>query len=55
MDENTIMMEVVDGNIDRFGILYERYKTPVYGYFYKLTSGDSQASEDLPHNVFLKH
>lgn len=48
------MMEVVDGNIDRFGILYERYKSPVYGYFYKLTSGDSQTSEDLSHNVFLK-
>ncbi len=47
-------MEVVDGNIDRFGILYERYKKPVYGYFYKLTSGDSQASEDLSHNVFFK-
>ena len=47
-------MEVVDGNIDRFGILYERYKKPVYGYFYKLTAGDSQASEDLSHNVFFK-
>ncbi len=47
-------MDVVDGNIDRFGILYERYKIPVYGYFFKLTSGDRQASEDLSHNVFLK-
>lgn len=47
-------MEVVEGNIDKFVILYERYKSPVFGYFYKLTSGDRQASEDLSHNVFLK-
>ncbi len=48
------MRDVVGGNIDRFGILYERYKAPVYGYFYKITSGDSQTSEDLSHSVFLK-
>ena len=48
------MMEVVGGNIDRFGILYERYKKPVYGYFYKITSGDRHTSEDLSHSVFLK-
>jgi len=48
------MMEVVGGKTDRFGILYERYKAPIYGYFFKLTSGDSQTSEDLSHNVFYK-
>ena len=48
------MMEVVGGDTGKFGVLYERYKAPVYGYFYKLTSGDRMASEDLSHNVFLK-
>jgi RNA polymerase sigma-70 factor (ECF subfamily) len=48
------MSLVIEGEIDKAGILYERYKKPLYGYFFKLTSGDSQASEDLVHTVFYR-
>ncbi len=36
------------------GILYERYRIPVYSYFYKLTCGDREACEDLVHTVFYR-
>lgn len=48
------MLKVIDGDIDKLGLLYERYKMPMYGYFFKLTSGNRDASEDLVHNVFYK-
>lgn len=48
------MMRVIDGDVGEFGVLYERYKRPVYGYFLKLTRGDQASSEDLAHNVFYK-
>lgn len=48
------MMSVISGNTDKLGILYERYKTPLYGYFFKLTGGDRASSEDLVQNVFYK-
>jgi RNA polymerase sigma factor (sigma-70 family) len=48
------MANVIAGEIDKIGILYEKYKRPLYAYFFKLTCGDSQASEDLVHTVFYR-
>jgi RNA polymerase sigma factor (sigma-70 family) len=48
------MTEALAGDLDKFGILYERYKLPLYAYFYKLTGGREQSSEDLVHNVFYR-
>ena len=48
------MCHVIAGEIDKMGILYERYKRPLYAYFFKLTRGDNQASEDLVHTVFYR-
>ena len=48
------MADVIAGEIDKMGILYERYKRALYAYFFKLTGGDNQASEDLVHTVFYK-
>jgi len=48
------MSHVIDGEIDKMSILYERYKMPVYIYFYKITSGDRETSEDLVHSVFYR-
>jgi len=48
------MGHVIAGEIGKMGILYERYKRPLYAYFFKLTSGDNQASEDLVHTVFYR-
>jgi RNA polymerase sigma factor (sigma-70 family) len=48
------MTEAIAGDLDKFGILYERYKMPLYSYFYKLTGGQEQSTEDLVHNVFYR-
>jgi RNA polymerase sigma-70 factor (ECF subfamily) len=48
------MAHVIAGEIEKMGMLYERYKKPLYAYFFKLTSGDHQASEDLVHTVFYR-
>jgi RNA polymerase sigma factor (sigma-70 family) len=48
------MSLVIAGEIDKLAILYEKYKMPLYAYFFKLTKGDSQASEDLVHTVFYR-
>lgn len=48
------MAYVIAGEIGKMGILYERYKMPLYAYFFKLTGGDNQASEDLVHTVFYR-
>lgn len=54
MDDISLMVSVNAGEIDKVGLLYERYKRPLYAYFFKLTCGDNQASEDLVHTVFYR-
>ena len=54
MDDITLMSHVIDGEIDKMSILYERYKMPIYSYFIKTTCGDREASEDLVHTVFYR-
>ena len=54
MDDNTIMQAVIAGDIDRLGMLYEKYKNPLFSYFFKLTKGDHAASEDLVQIVFQR-
>ena len=48
------MADVIAGDIGKTGILYEKYKMPLYAYFFKLTVGNNQASEDLVHTVFYR-
>jgi RNA polymerase sigma factor (sigma-70 family) len=47
------MLKVKAGQLDQLGLLFERHKRPLYGYFYRLTS-DANASEDLVQNVFVR-
>jgi RNA polymerase sigma factor (sigma-70 family) len=54
LDDNTLMAGVIAGEIENMGLLYERYKRPLYAYFFKLTTGDKHASEDLVHTVFYR-
>jgi RNA polymerase sigma-70 factor, ECF subfamily len=48
------MIEVIAGDIARAALLYEKYKRPLFAYYFKLTNGDRQASEDLVHTVFYR-
>lgn len=42
-----------EGDPRALGILYERYKNPVYAYCHRLLN-DQQAAEDAVHDTFLK-
>jgi len=48
------MAAVIAGDPEKLGILYERYKMPLYSYFYKFTGGNKHSSEDLVHTVFYR-
>ena len=54
ISDNELMNQVKSGDTDKLGLLYERHKKGLFGYFFKLTYGDHQASEDLVHNVFYR-
>ena len=47
------MIKVKDGDLDKLGLLFERYKKPLFGFFYSLNK-DAPLSEDLVQNVFLR-
>lgn len=47
------MVKVRDGDLDRLGLLFERYKRPLYGFFYGLNKNQDLA-EDLVQNTFFR-
>jgi len=47
------MQKVRDGDIDKMGLLYERYYRELFRFLYRVTS-KREASEDLVHNVFFR-
>jgi RNA polymerase sigma factor (sigma-70 family) len=47
------MDKVKNGDIDKLGLLFERYKKPLFGFFYGINR-DSELSEDLVQNVFVR-
>jgi len=47
------MLKVKAGDTGKLGLLYERYKKRLYGFFYQMTQ-DSDLSEDLVQNVFMR-
>jgi RNA polymerase sigma-70 factor (ECF subfamily) len=51
--DNSLMIRVKSGEIDKLSLLFERYKKPLFGYFYRILH-DKEASEDLVQNVFFR-
>ena len=47
------MEKVKNGDLDKLGLLFERYKKPLFGFFYGINR-DSDLSEDLVQNVFVR-
>jgi len=54
VDEIQLMIQVSQGDLAKLGILYERYKQSLFGYFYRVTCGDHAFSEDMVHQVFVR-
>jgi len=53
LTDNALMLKVKDGEISRLGLLFERYKKPLFGFFYGVNK-DAELSEDLVQNVFYR-
>lgn len=53
LTDNALMIKVKDGDLDRLGMLFERYKKPLYGFFYGMNR-DQELSEDLVQNTFFR-
>jgi RNA polymerase sigma factor (sigma-70 family) len=47
------MMKVREGDLDKLGLLFERYKKPLYGFFYGMNK-EQELSEDLVQNTFYR-
>ncbi len=53
MIDEQAMLAVSNGDLDKAAVLYERYKKPVLGYFYRNTVRNETA-EDLMQQVFFR-
>jgi RNA polymerase sigma-70 factor, ECF subfamily len=53
LPDEELMAMVRDGAGEMLGVLFDRYQTPLYNFYTKLT-GDRAASEDLVQDVFLR-
>ncbi len=53
LSDNALMIAVRDGDVGRLGLLFERYKRPLYGFFYGMNRSQ-ELSEDLVQNTFLR-
>lgn len=53
ISDNEVMLQVKTGDIEQLGVLFERYKKPLLGFFYRTTRNPALC-EDLVQNVFLR-
>jgi RNA polymerase sigma-70 factor, ECF subfamily len=51
--DEDLMLQVRDGAAETLGVLFDRYHSPLYNFYTKLT-GDRALSEDLVQEVFLR-
>ncbi|MGB5819551.1 MAG: RNA polymerase sigma factor [Saonia sp.] len=53
LTDNALMLKVKSGDMDKMGLLYERHKKRLFGFFYNMNHNAS-LSEDLVQNVFVR-
>jgi len=53
LTDRDLMLEAAKGNIETFGVLFDRYHQRLFEFFYRL-SGDVPTSQDLVQDVFLR-
>jgi RNA polymerase sigma factor (sigma-70 family) len=53
LTDNAIMLRVKTGDLDKMGLLFERYHRQLYGFLFHMTY-HREASEDLVQQVFFK-
>ncbi len=53
LSDNSIMLKVKNGDLDKLGLLFERYHRPLFGFLFHMT-GQRELSEDMVQNVFYR-
>ena len=53
ISDNLIMLQVKAGDLDKMGLLFERYHKPLFGFLFHMTH-ERELSEDLTQNVFYR-
>ena len=53
LSDNSLMLKVKEGDLQKLGLLFERYKNLLFAYFFKL-SKDQILAEDLVQSVFMR-
>jgi len=53
LSDNALMIKVRDGDLGKLGLLFERYKKPLFGFFVGMNK-DQELSEDLIQNTFYR-
>jgi RNA polymerase sigma factor (sigma-70 family) len=53
VSDEDLMLQVRDGEAEMLGVLFDRYKTPLFNFYTKMTQ-DRVLSEDLVQDVFLR-
>jgi RNA polymerase sigma factor (sigma-70 family) len=53
LSDNALMLKVKNGDLDKLGLLFERYHRPLFGFLFH-TTGQRELSEDLVQNVFYR-
>ena len=53
LTDNALMLKVKSGDLDKLGLLYERHKKRLFGFFYNMNANAS-LSGDLVQNVFVR-
>ena len=53
VSDTALMLKVKAGDIDKLGLLYERYSKMLFGFFWRM-SGNVEISEDLVQTVFYR-
>jgi RNA polymerase sigma factor (sigma-70 family) len=53
VSDEDVMLQVRNGEVQLLGVLFDRYQTPLYNFYTKMTQ-DRALSEDLMQEVFLR-
>src|SRR5450631_1324620 len=53
LSDNALMLKVKNGDIDKMGLLYERYHRLLFRFLFNMTR-QKELSEDMVQNIFLR-
>ena len=54
MGDEELMLQTQCGNVHAFELLFERYRTRVFGFILRMLNGKRQDAEDLMQDIFIK-